>query len=190
MSCCPPGSFGSLEDDYTPVGVKSMAEGTEFYGVGSPSTGGRAVVIIPDIWGWDSGRIRRFADMLSSSLGCFVVVPKLLVPCFEGGTDGDALPPDLNLSERGQECWPWLAQFNHVTVKPKTDSLFAHLKEQGIVTIGVVGICWGGWLQAHLAAEQDIACMVTAHPSLHNIAGLVGDDMMDLAANVSTCFSW
>jgi hypothetical protein len=36
-----------------------------------------------------------FAD-----LGFFVVVPKVLQPVLEGGTDGDGLPPGFDIGER------------------------------------------------------------------------------------------
>lgn len=186
MSCCPSGSAPSFADDYTPAGTKVSYVDVQFYAVGTPSSGGKAIVVIPDIWGWDSGRIRRVADLLSANTGSYVVVPKLFDPSFEGGTDGDALPPDFDLGgPRAGECWPWLRQFNYEYVKPKTDSLFAHLKDLGIAAIAAVGFCWGGWLQGHLAVDHEIKCLVTPHPSIHSICGLLGESPADLISNVS-----
>lgn len=186
MSCCPSGSAPSFTDDYSPVGAKTSVPGVEFYAVGTAAREGKAIVVIPDIWGWDSGRIRRVADMLSASTGSYVVIPKLFEPAFEGGTDGDALPPDFDLGgPRANECWPWLGQFKYEgVVKPKTDALFDHLAEKGIAIIGSIGFCWGGWLQAHLAADHNIKVLVTPHPSVHAICGLVGENMTELVANV------
>lgn len=44
--------------------------------------------MVPDVWGWDSGRIRALADFCAEK-GYFTVIPKLSTPPLEGGTDGD-----------------------------------------------------------------------------------------------------
>jgi len=182
--CCPPNSIPYFRDDYTPQGTKSAVGDLEFYTVGTPVEGGRAIVIIPDIWGWDSGRTRRFADLLAEKFQ-FVVVPKLFIPNFEGGTDGDALPPDFDLNVRGGECWPWLAQFTYEFLKPKTDALLAHVREQGVVKIGLLGFCWGGWLSTKIACDHaDIACVVSPHPSITVEEGLHKGVIADLVSKV------
>ena len=188
MSCCPPNSAPSFLDDYSPSGSVIDTGGTSCYSIGTATAGGKAIVMIPDIWGWNSGRIRRVADMLSVGTDSYILIPKLLEPSFEGGTDGDALPPDFNIGgPRGAECWPWLAQFRYSdVVKPKLDAVFAHLKDLNIGCIGMVGFCWGGWVQAHVVNERpDIACLVTPHPSIHSCGGLHGENHMELVSNVS-----
>ena len=37
------------------------------------------ILLVPDIWGWDSGRVRNIADHLAEA-GYLVVVPKILQP--------------------------------------------------------------------------------------------------------------
>lgn len=194
MSCCPPNSTPSFRDEYSPVGTKVSTPQVEFYAVGNPSAGGKAIIVIPDIYGWDSGRTRRIGDMLSAGVDAYVVIPKLFQPSFEGGTDGDALPPDFDLGgPRAGECWPWLAQFKYEgVIKPKIEALLAHLKELGVSSVGSVGFCWGGWCQAHLASEHpEIACLVTPHPSIHSIGGLLSENPLELVANVwaIVCFA-
>jgi dienelactone hydrolase len=139
--------------------------------VGTPIAGGTAVLICPDIWGWNSGRTRRFADLLVNDVGIsYVVIPKLLSPPFEGGTDGDALPPGFDLIARGSEAWPWLRDFKYETcLHPRLIALVDHLKNNlGISKIGGMGVCYGGWVIAHLTMHcPDISCCVIPHPSIH-----------------------
>lgn len=185
MSCCPPGSAPSFADEYSPVGITTAVSDVEFYAVGNPSSKGRAIIIIPDIWGWNSGRIRRMADLLASNTDSYVAIPKLLQPAFEGGTDGDALPPNIDLGARGAEVWPWLGQFKYTEVlQPKIDAILGHFKDIGIEAVGSVGFCFGGWVQAHMSADHDIKCMVTPHPSIHSICGLLNENQTELLANV------
>ncbi len=96
------------------------------YSVGTLGESGRAILVCPDIWGWDSGRLRNIADHLAEA-GYLVVVPKILQPpcaiytrsialrspiCrLEGGTNGDALSPEIApwIPETGG--WPRIAQW-------------------------------------------------------------------------------
>lgn len=39
----------------------------------------RAIILIPDIFGWNSGRTRKIADYLASQ-GYYVMVPRLITP--------------------------------------------------------------------------------------------------------------
>jgi hypothetical protein len=66
MSCCPPGSSGFLSSDGNHVGVKLQHGSTDLYITG-PATSASGVVLVPDIWGWDSGRTRNIADALASN---------------------------------------------------------------------------------------------------------------------------
>jgi hypothetical protein len=88
MSCCPPNAEKYLAPDYTAVGkITALSEGVEFYETGSSSSK-NAVIVIPDIFGWNGGRTRNIADYLADQ-GYYTVVPKLLSPPIGGGTDGD-----------------------------------------------------------------------------------------------------
>ena len=112
MACCPPNAHGYLASTRDHKGSKiTVPGGVEAYSAGTLGPSGRAILICPDIWGWDSGRLRNIADHLAEA-GYLVVVPKILQPpcvtfhgraialypqfCrLEGGTDGDALPPEV-----------------------------------------------------------------------------------------------
>lgn len=88
MSCCPPNSHKFLAHEYTEIGTcAQFANGTEYYHVGSAASK-KAILIIPDIWGWHGGRIRNIADQFAEA-GYYAIVPKILLPALEGGTDGD-----------------------------------------------------------------------------------------------------
>lgn len=96
MSCCPPGAEKFLAPDYTATGKCVNLSGDNACYVATPSAStGRGVLIVPDIWGWNSGRTRNIADLLAAE-GYFVVVPRILQPVFNGGTDGDGFPGDYS----------------------------------------------------------------------------------------------
>ena len=64
-SCCPAGSAGYLAADYATAGAfASFGEGAakvDCY-VSGDAAARRAVILAPDVWGWNSGRTRAFAD--------------------------------------------------------------------------------------------------------------------------------
>jgi dienelactone hydrolase len=65
--------------------LASLSSGLEYYGVGLTSD--KPMLLIPDVWGYNSGRTRTIADQFASQ-GYYVIVPKLMTPGLEGGTDG------------------------------------------------------------------------------------------------------
>lgn len=80
MSCCPPNAHGYLASTRDHKGTKIVVSGgVEAYSAGTLGQSGRAILICPDIWGWDSGRLRNIADHLAEA-GYLVVVPKILQP--------------------------------------------------------------------------------------------------------------
>jgi hypothetical protein len=128
MACCPPNAHGYLASSKDHKGTKiTVAGGSEVYVTGNLGQSGRAILICPDIWGWDSGRVRNIADHLAEA-GYLVVVPKILQPScvtmpvrefalcpqffrLNGGTDGDALPPDVAPSRSDTGGWPLIAEW-------------------------------------------------------------------------------
>lgn len=65
--------------------LASLASGLEYYVVGSTSD--KPLLLIADVFGYNSGRTRTIADQFASQ-GYYVIVPKLLTPGLDGGTDG------------------------------------------------------------------------------------------------------
>ncbi len=94
MSCCPPNAERYLAATYATCGsTHILPNGYEFYSSSpkdAPIT--TAVIVIPDVWGWNSGRTRNIADWLAEA-GYYALVPKLMIPPLEGGTDGDGRTP-------------------------------------------------------------------------------------------------
>ena len=103
-ACCPPGSEPYLQSEYAATGsIESVPYGDgatlEMYCPPRQKEGlTSAVIVAPDVWGWNGGRTRAIADSIAAK-GHIVVVPKLLAtPAMDGGTDGDALGPDSKFS--------------------------------------------------------------------------------------------
>lgn len=181
--CCPPNSHPSLSDNYTPIGTINSFNSVEFYEVGTLKSQGNAIIIFSDIWGWNSGRVRRFADILSEFVD-YILIPKLLSPTIDGGTDDDGLPPGYDLSAH-PEVWGWLSQFNYGYMKPKIDEIFTYLNQAGVEKIGLMGVCYGGYLVCHSAIEHpNVVCGVIPHPSIHAEEGLFGGNNAELAKKV------
>lgn len=73
-----------LTYDYKPIGnTLKLKDETQFYGVGN-TRGKQGVILIPDTWGWNAGRVRNIADFLSSN-DMYCVVPQLMGSSSEGG---------------------------------------------------------------------------------------------------------
>eukprot|EP00747_Dinoflagellata_sp_TGD_P165063 gnl/TRDRNA2_/TRDRNA2_185862_c0_seq1.p1 gnl/TRDRNA2_/TRDRNA2_185862_c0~~gnl/TRDRNA2_/TRDRNA2_185862_c0_seq1.p1 ORF type:complete len:281 (-),score=40.28 gnl/TRDRNA2_/TRDRNA2_185862_c0_seq1:127-969(-) len=179
-TCCPPGSAPYLAADHTDEGSVAEAEGVQYYQVGSGAVG---LLMLPDVWGWNGGRTRALADDFAKK-GFNVFVPKLLPP-FEGGTDGDGLPPTFDVTVRGGELGPqfkgpWSAQEN----LPKMQKVVAAMRTAGVKKFGALGFCYGAWVGFHLSSTisgDEFVCGVSAHPSVH-IEGMMGNKPADLAA--------
>ena len=175
-ACCPSTAHPHLSLGYVEKGyTQKLRDGIHVYVAGkaidnSPQ-GASAIILIPDVWGWNGGRTRAIADLLvDSKVADYVVVPKLLVPPLDGGTDGDGLPPGFDLRTRGSEFLAWIqGRFDwSTTLKPTMHSVMKFTKAQGATRIGVLGYCFGAMVSTLIAAEEpSVCCMVISHPSLH-----------------------
>jgi len=177
MSCCPPGSYGYLQADHTDEGTVRSIDGISYYQVGSGANG---LLFCPDIWGWNSGRTRAIADDFAKK-GVSVWVPKLL-PAFEGGTDGDGLPPTFDVTKRGAELGPtFKGDWNQEKVVPKLLTIVKAMKSAGVKKIGLVGFCYGAWVGMYVAKEVELVGCAAPHPSVH-MEEMMGRDSAALAA--------
>merc|ERR550532_3775810 len=95
MACCPAHAVPYLAADHVDEGSKGQSDGVYYYHVGGGPIG---LMLLSDIFGWNSGRIRAIADAFAKK-GFNVWIPAVMDPV-EGGTDGDALPPDFNFPKR------------------------------------------------------------------------------------------
>ena len=155
MSCCPPSALPYLAAKPATKGSKKAIDGVEFYETGAQSKA--AIILFPDVWGWDSGRTRALADAFAEQ-GYRTYVPKVLQPAFQGGTDGDGLPPDFDLGSRMEEFMGWVKTVKWDGIDSKVNALLAYAKKEGADSIGVVGCCWGGW------ACFETSAMTTGRP--------------------------
>lgn len=168
--------------DHADEGEVAEAEGVQYYKVGAGET---AILILPDVWGWNGGRTRAIADDLAKK-GVSVWVPKLLTP-FEGGTDGDALPPTFSPAERGAELGPlFTGAWGAKEVLPSVLKVVAAMKAAGVKKFGALGFCYGAWIGFYLSKVvpgEEMVCGASPHPSVH-IEGMLGGDPSSLA---TTC---
>ena len=184
--CCPPGSLGYLESDPNQDGTKiDLGDGCEFYQTGDTSE--TAIIIFPDVWGWNSGRVRACADSFSK-YGARCYIPKLQQPPFEGGTDGDGLPPEFAIPERLEEFMTWVKTITWDLCQQKVQKLIAYAKEQGATKFGLVGNCWGGWAAFKTSTmTNDFSAGVIFHPSCQ-LEGAHGGDVNELCNAVQCPF--
>jgi len=124
MACCPPTALPYLAADYAAKGTTLTTDGVELYMAPPPDAPQAAIILCPDVWGWNGGRVRAVADMIAAE-GYLVVVGKFLsTPCFEGGTDGDALPPGGSFDMEWIKNFPWPKQ------APKVAAVAAFCKQR------------------------------------------------------------
>jgi len=145
------------------------------------------IICYPDVWGWNSGRVRRLADYLASSLKCAVCVPKLQPP-LEGGTDDDALPPSFNITaETRPKFLSWIKKNGTETFMKRNDALIADLKKRDFDTFFAVGFCWGGWASFRCASRFPslLSAILIYHPSVQ-LEAMFGGSPTELASKV-TC---
>eukprot|EP00992_Anisonema_acinus_P006595 TRINITY_DN210_c0_g1_i2.p1 TRINITY_DN210_c0_g1~~TRINITY_DN210_c0_g1_i2.p1 ORF type:complete len:256 (+),score=26.97 TRINITY_DN210_c0_g1_i2:53-820(+) len=180
MACCPPGSEPGLAPSHEDAGNVVDVEGVSCYVVGSGSS---TVIIGPDVWGWNGGRVRQVADSLAAT-GVRVVIPKLLDP-FEGGTDGDALPPDFDLAARIGEFVPWVKQVSPwEVIRAKMEKVLNYVKDAQ--KLAYLGFCYGGWLAFKCATlEPKPVAIAIPHPSCHLENFVFGEDIPAMVAGVA-----
>jgi len=181
-SCCPPGSLPYLAATYEATGTVVTENGCDFYITSKSPEPKSAIILCPDIWGWNGGRIRAVADHFANSY--LVVIPKLLNPVFEGGTDGDAMSPSSAFN------MDWIKQFPWTVQKPKLDTALKLCKDKGIAKIAVLGFCYGGHPASWASSENPdlIVCGAVFHPSMQLETFAFGGNMLDLMKTVKCPF--
>jgi dienelactone hydrolase len=172
-----------LEATYTGTGSIITEGGVDFYISKSIESPTSAVLLLPDIWGWNGGRIRAIADYWAKQ-GYMAIIPKLLTPVFEGGTDGDAMSPTSVFNMDWMKLFPWSVQ------KPKVDTALKLCKDKGIVKIAVLGFCYGGHPASWASSENPdlIVCGAVFHPSMQLETYAFGGNMLDLMKGVKCPF--
>lgn len=163
--CCPSGSTAYLSppSDYKAQGSMVDISGIECYVAGDPGAAS-AVLFIPDIYGFDSGRHRLIADALAGQ-GWIVY----LVGMFQGNAPGK---PD------GSIDFPYAAKnFTAAQVAPIfTDKVIPYMKEKGAKKIAALGFCSGAYYMTSLGKFDQFVAGAACHPSLYNLANAFNED--------------
>jgi len=144
-----------------PTGTMTTHNGLEMYISGHPSP--NVVIVLPEVWGIASGRLRHIADLLASR-GFFAILPKVQPGSPHGGWENDGYGAPID-----DGFFPWIgAELNWEKTKPRIEAVLAYAKSQGAKKIGLIGFCWGSWVVFKTAAEfpNDITCGVNCHPSV------------------------
>jgi glutathione S-transferase/dienelactone hydrolase len=171
--CCPSTAHGFMSKSYVCKGTeKVLIGGVEAYVAGNPcpcsTKGTKAIILVSDVWGYAGGHTRAIADMLASDVADFVVVPRMLSKTFEGGTEGDGLPPGFDMEHRRSEFIEWIKTYSYEKDwAPLMKSTMTYAKSMGAVHIGLLGYCFGGMITTLTAMEDPaVSCMVVSHPSM------------------------
>jgi len=151
-ACCPPGSWPACQspEGYQARGSEGKIGELPTYHVGRSE---RAVLILPDIFGWsqNKGRFFGIADTLAAQ--GFQV---LLADPFHGDTAAGK-----------EDFMAWIKSFPYDgSVSTDIEACVKFLQDKGCTSIGVVGFCWGVWAFCKAASlGVPFKCGVGPHPS-------------------------
>ena len=129
--CCPKGSWPALKTDYVPRFAEEELGGLNCYVAGSNET--KAIILLHDIFGVNSGRTKAIADSFNDE-GYLTVVPDIFRGDAIGeGSDVPSLIPN------------WAPKYHHSLVKLEISSVVGALKQRGVSSIFFGGFCWGSF---------------------------------------------
>jgi len=149
-ACCTPAPPATD----TSQGREDTLGGLRVYLSGSASAAA-AIILVSDIFGYDTPLFRRLADKVGAA-GYFAVVPDLF--------NGDPYKPAEG--ENMMAAIPqWLPNHLPASKVDATKALVEVIKDRGIRSIGIVGFCWGAKIAAIVGKEQDVRAIVQCHPS-------------------------
>lgn len=154
-SCDKPCDAGHIWDGDA-GGRESTLGGLDAYLADPPSTANKAIVVVPDIYGWKLNNVRLWADKIAAE-GFFVVVPDTF--------HGNPWVPGDQLGTGKWDAWRQRHAFD--SQEKDVLAVVEDLKQRhGISSVGVVGFCWGGLFAGLLAGHQGcVAASVIIHGS-------------------------
>jgi len=170
--------------EYVEKGQVEHKEGADFYLTGEGGEVG--VIVMPDYWGFNGGRIRSIADHLAQSTNAMVAIPMLLgEPCLQGGTDGDGAPPGFDPDANPVELKKWLMLYLWENYEVKIKTVAQHLRQQGAKRIGGVGFGFGAWVTCYTSVLcKDMVGAVLASPLACEIEEMNGGDPYVMATRM------
>mmetsp|Transcript_20637 Transcript_20637/g.23356 ORF Transcript_20637/g.23356 Transcript_20637/m.23356 type:complete len:255 (-) Transcript_20637:71-835(-) len=167
--CCPIGSEPALASDYQAKGAESILGDLPIYTIGE---GKSAVIVSYDVYGFNGGRVRLICDQLAEQ-GYYVILPDFY--------RGDAWDPETAIT---MELTTFVQKFAWEKLKVDFDEkLLPHLAEKGIEKVGLVGFCWGAWLNFHAMHNEKFTCGANLHPSIR-LENCFGSNEVELAKGV------
>ncbi|KAL3151298.1 hypothetical protein ABBQ38_013136 [Trebouxia sp. C0009 RCD-2024] len=123
------------------------------YVTGDESPGGRAVLIIPDVYGFNIPNTRLYADQLAAE-GMLVLLPDIF--------HGDALSEGFDKSQFAE----WMQKHPQDTQVNQLDRLLTDMHQQFKPrSVSCIGFCWGGLHACKLASSGRVSAAVVAHGS-------------------------
>lgn len=153
-----------MTSDYEAKGSEVEFDGVTGYEMECPKATKKAIMILHDIFGPDSGRTKKICDDYAAE-GYLVLMPYVFDPTrFDEKKDSFLkyfLIPRF-LSWIHKHAWP--------VVGPKYDKALTYLKAKGITSVGLVGFCWGAFPMTHLLADPKYSDLLNGgccfHPSM------------------------
>lgn len=200
-SLTPTGKAPYLAAEFEEAGSVQIANGCSVYATGKNGTEA-AVILLPDLWGWNGGRTRAIADHIARTLDVFVVVPQLLCePPLRGGTDGDGMADSFDPETGGEELKKWLYNYLWESLQTKVNTALQLLRASGPAVegedpdkpafpgakrIGVCGMGFGTWLACYVAHKcgGDITVCAMLYPSINYLEGMNGGSGDELVKRV------
>jgi len=156
-ACCPPDSLGGLKTDYKPRGVIQNFDGLSVYTVGQ---GEKAIIVIHDLLGVDSGRTKEICDQFADA-GYLIVMPDFFEG--DGGTEKDFLEGFFLFKTYSIMKRLWKVPFKKVQ-EHLNKSIYPFLESKGVKKIGTMGFCWGGFIVFNICADERVGAGVGFHP--------------------------
>jgi dienelactone hydrolase len=150
--CCITG----FQWDGKPVGSESRLAGMDAYVSGNNKD--RAILILPDIFGWELTNTRLLADHFAEEANATVYLPDT----FNGGS---VKVEDMNNGKF--DLGAFIATNSKEKLGPMIEAAAQELRAK-YRKLGTVGYCFGGWSTAQIAGKgKDLVdAIVLAHPSL------------------------
>jgi dienelactone hydrolase len=199
-SCCPPGSIGIKQgvegsaSEITPdqiVVPKSLGQMVTYQDLEIYTSGNvgakSAVVVLPEVFGIASGRLKNIADQLASQ-GYYAVLPKVQPgsPYVTEVWENDGYGRGLEWGFEPLAAW-LTAELPWEKTQPRLAKVLEYVKSTGATKIGMIGFCWGSWAIFKAAAEWPdvIACGVNCHPSVRLEEVLFNQSQNELAEKIN-----
>ncbi|KAK3111239.1 hypothetical protein LTR53_013715 [Teratosphaeriaceae sp. CCFEE 6253] len=149
-----------------------------------------AVMLIPDIFGWDFVNNRLLADHFAREIDATVYLPD-----FYGG---ESVPPAiLNLdvpawAAHGFDVGAFVTRNSRAVREPEIFACARKLRGE-YKKLGAVGYCYGGWVVCRLGAKGVglVDCVSMGHPSMLTKEDLdgVGVPMQVLAPEIDAAYT-